>query len=211
MSDAKFPLFAGLEWGVSKAPQFNTRVMQSVNGRELRASYTAVPKFEIQLSYEFLRQGEGKSELEQIEGFFIARRGSFDSFLLALPGDSKITWSVVGDGVADEWQITKYGLPLLHVEPVGAVVEQLMYAVDDSQNMWSSEPSDLMWFQGATVTAAGKIILAAPLALGQVLQFTGTYYYRCRFAEDMQEYSNFLRHLWQAKQIMMIGSLGDKV
>ncbi|MDI9753647.1 DUF2460 domain-containing protein, partial [Acinetobacter baumannii] len=42
MSDVLFPELPGLEWHLTKTPMFNTKCMQSVNGRELRASYQAV-------------------------------------------------------------------------------------------------------------------------------------------------------------------------
>ena len=51
MSDVLFPELPGLEWDLSKKPIFNTKIMESVNGRELRASYQAVPKYEISLSF----------------------------------------------------------------------------------------------------------------------------------------------------------------
>ena len=46
MSDVLFPELPGLEWDLTKTLMFNTKIMQSVNGRELRASYQAVPKYQ---------------------------------------------------------------------------------------------------------------------------------------------------------------------
>ena len=88
MSDVLFPELPGLEWDLSKKPVFNTKIMESVNGRELRASYQAVPKYEISLSFAFLRESKGRNELQQLESFFIERRGAFDSFLFKMPDDS---------------------------------------------------------------------------------------------------------------------------
>jgi hypothetical protein len=53
VSDVLFPELPGLEWELSKTPIFNTKIMTSVNGRELRASYQAIPKYEISLSFGF--------------------------------------------------------------------------------------------------------------------------------------------------------------
>jgi hypothetical protein len=71
VSDVLFPELPGLEWDLSKKPIFNTKIMESVNGRELRASYQAVPKYEISLSFGFLRESKGRNELQQLESFFL--------------------------------------------------------------------------------------------------------------------------------------------
>ena len=43
------------------------------------------------------------------------------------------------------------------------------------------------------------------------MSVSGTYYYRCRFADDEQQYTNFMSKLWKANKVDMIGSLGNKV
>ena len=75
MSDVLFPDVC-IGYDFVKKPMFNTKIMTSVNGRELRASYQAVPKYEISLSLPILR--ESKREIQKIEDFFIDRRGAFD-------------------------------------------------------------------------------------------------------------------------------------
>lgn len=209
MSNAVFPLLPGLSWGASKTPQFNTKVMRAVSGRELRASLQAEPIYEIKLSFEFLRQ-RSQTELDQLEAFFIARKGSYDSFLLAMPDDSTLRYVVTGNGTDDTWQIQRFGLPLLHVEPSTALFDASMYTSDDTDNMWS--PTDVaMWLSGVVVSAAGVITASSPPRDGQTLYTTVTYYYRCRFAEDKQEYVNFMQNLWSASRINIIGSLGNKI
>ena len=66
MSDVLFPELPGLEWDLTKTPTFNTKIMTSVNGRELRASYQAVPKYEISISFAFLRESKGRNALQQL-------------------------------------------------------------------------------------------------------------------------------------------------
>lgn len=216
MSNAVFPLLPGLDWNLSKAPIFNTKVMSSVNGRELRASFTAVPKYQITLSFGFLRQ-DSRKELDQIEGFFLARQGSFDSFLLAVPGDSQlINYQLgIGDGVKTSYQVKRsiagVDVPLQHIDS-DIDVEMGMWNQTSSQLMWSETTSKLMWWQDSAASVSnGSIVFNSPPELGQVIYFTGTYYYRCRFKEDTQQYTNFMHNLWEVKKIEMISSLGNKV
>lgn len=81
MSDELFPELPGLEWELTKTPIFNTKIMTSVNGRELRASFQAVPKYAFTMSFAFLRENKGRKELQKLQSFFEERRGAFDSFL----------------------------------------------------------------------------------------------------------------------------------
>ena len=216
MSDAVFPQLAGLDWQSSKAAQFNSKVMTSVNGRELRASYQAVPVYKIKLSYSFLRESQGRDELRQLEGFFLARRGSFDSFLLAMPDDSVLSGERVGvsNGTQTVYQAVRtigpVVVPLSHVDSTGASVEALMYADDGSNAMWSSDGAT-MWLQDATVSSSGVVALSVAPKAGKVILLSCTYYYRCRFKDDSQEYENFMHNLWQAKKVEMVGCLGDKI
>lgn len=71
MSNALFPELPGLEWDLSKAPMFNTKIMTSINGRELRASFQSFPKYEISLSFGFLRERSGN------EPYRVCRRPLF--------------------------------------------------------------------------------------------------------------------------------------
>lgn len=215
MSDVIFPLLPGLMWNLTKTPMFNTRVMTSVNGQELRASFTAVPKYAISLGFEFLRQRGGKKELEQLESFFYERRGAFDSFLLAMPDDNQFNCSFVGDGVTTTYQVYKKlfnsVVPLGNTLPFSVLIDVSMWKQASSTLMWGTA-SNLMWpSSNMSLNSKGILILATPLEAGKTLTVTGTYYYRCRFKDDEQQYTNFMANLWEAKKIEMVASLGNKV
>lgn len=216
MSDVRFPELPGLDWNTTKTPEFNTKVMTSINGRELRASYQAVPKYTITLAYTFLRERQGRNELQQLESFFYARRGSFDSFLFKMPDDYAYQCRFIGDAQTTQWRLYKEtpsgSLPLSHVEPSSKTAEVLMWNQSPSKAMWS-KPENLMWQKRTlTIQADGIAVITPALEQGQILQnITGTYYYRCRFKEDSQQYTNFAEKLWSAKKVELIGSLGNKV
>ncbi|WP_336932390.1 DUF2460 domain-containing protein [Acinetobacter bereziniae] len=213
MSDELFPELPGLEWGLTKTPIFNTKIMTSVNGRELRASYQAVPKYEISMSFAFLRENKERDELQQLEGFYLDRRGSFDSFLYKMPDDNQFTCTVIGDGKSKKLQLFKsigsrqelisHTKPQLSEDP-------LMWNSVSSQKMWSISKND-MWNLLFGIGKDGFVELPTPLALGQQLTISGTFYYRCRFKDDEQQYTNFMSKLWKASKVEIIGSLGKKI
>lgn len=213
MSDVLFPELPGLDWDLTKTPMFNTKIMQSVNGRELRASYQAVPKYQISMSFAFLRESKGRKELQQLEGFFLERRGSFDSFLFKMPEDHEFQCTFIGDGVQTSFQLYKQinttQIPLQHTQ-VEQSEDPLMWDEVASKPMWSI-PSAQMWNLQFTITSNGLLQLSIPLLEGESITVTGTFYYRCRFADDEQQYTNFMSKLWKAGKVDMIGSLGNKV
>ncbi|HHP0304589.1 MULTISPECIES: DUF2460 domain-containing protein [Acinetobacter calcoaceticus/baumannii complex] len=213
MSDVLFPELPGLEWDLTKTPMFNTKIMQSVNGRELRASYQAVPKYQISMSFAFLRESKGRNELQQLEGFFLERRGSFDSFLFKMPEDNEFQCTFVGDGVQTSFQLYKQinttQIPLQHTQAEQSE-DPLMWSENASKPMWS-DPESQMWLLQFVITNNGMLQLSIPLLEGESITVTGTFYYRCRFADDEQQYTNFMSNLWKAGKVEMVGSLGNKV
>ncbi|MDC4552740.1 DUF2460 domain-containing protein [Acinetobacter baumannii] len=217
MSNVLFPELPGLEWDASITPMFNTKIMTSINGRELRASFQAAPKYEISLSYAFLRENKGRKELQQLQGFYLERRGAFDSFLYKMPDDNQFDCTFVGDGATTSFQLYKdmYTSQL----PLGNTEEQMVGEVDP--NMWNQTPVKPMWdantskpmWNAATakITSDGKYILSQPLEAGIEITISGTYFYRCRFKDDTQQYVNFMHKLWKANKVEFIGSLGTKI
>lgn len=217
MSNVLFPELPGLEWDTSLTPMFNTKIMTSINGRELRASFQAAPKYEISLSYAFLRENKGRKELQQLQGFYLERRGAFDSFLYKMPDDNQFDCTFVGDGATTSFQLYKdmYTSQL----PLGNTEEQMVGEVDP--NMWNQTPVKPMWdantskpmWNAATakITSDGKYILSQPLEAGIEITISGAYFYRCRFKDDTQQYVNFMHKLWKANKVELIGSLGAKI
>lgn len=217
MSNVLFPELPGLEWESTKTPIFNTKIMTSINGRELRASFQAVPKYEISLSYAFLRENKGRQELQQLEGFFLERRGAFDSFLYKMPDDNAFDCSYVGDGVTTSFQLYKkmYNSQL----PLGNTQEQVLGSINPNmwnqtttKTMWATNTAKPMWNNAsAQVTTDGKLVLTEPVEDGIELNVQGIFYYRCRFKDDEQQYVNFMHKLWKAGKVELVGSLGNKI
>lgn len=90
MSNLLFPKIKGLGWSVTINPTFSTEIQQALSSREVRVQNYVNPIWEITLSYEYLlndarfRDENGNTPLETLAGFFMARGGQFDTFLLNL-------------------------------------------------------------------------------------------------------------------------------
>ncbi|WP_119689681.1 DUF2460 domain-containing protein [Acinetobacter soli] len=209
MSDVLFPEIC-IGYDFVRKPVFSTNIMTSISGRELRARHYAVPRYEFSLQIPILR--ESKKELQKIENFFLDRFGSFDSFLFKAPLDNEFESEFVGDGVTTVFQLYKktgeQKIPITNVEAFGKV---LMWSANDQALMWSANDQALMWSNDFyQITSDGRVIFNSPLALGESISITGTFYYRCRFAEDSQEFTLFSYKLWRG-QINLVGSFGNKI
>lgn len=205
MSNAVFPSLPGVRMAMDWQPGFRTRVAESVSGLEIRSSDMAYPKHRFKLSFEVLRAG-ALAELQQIGGFFLARRGSWDSFLISHPDDNAVTDQLFGvrDGVKTEFQLVRTFGAGGHTftEPV-----QNVTAITNvkSNGVAIANPADY------TVDTLGAITLAAAGTNGHSLTWSGTYYYRARFAQDEAEYTRFLYQLYEQKTIEIIAAPGNKV
>lgn len=209
MSDVLFPDLR-IGYDLTRKPMFNTKIMTSVNGRELRASYQAVPKYEFSLTLPGLQ--ERKGELQAIEDFFIARRGAFDSFLFKMPWDDEYDCTFVGDGQTDTFQLYKGQLPLGNTQSqVAFDADPTFWNEDDNQQFWSDNDDELFWDDTKiTVSKSGVVQATKPLKAGHKFSVKGTFYYRCRFADDSQAFTLFSYRLWKG-EVTLIGSLGNKV
>jgi uncharacterized protein (TIGR02217 family) len=213
MSNAVYPTLPGLQFNVVKTPKFSTVIMPGVSGKEWRAAMMANPLYTIGLTYAVLRDdpttqspASPQDELKQLMGFFMARQGSFDSFLFTEPSDSHVTGMQfgTGDGTTNAFQLVRtYG-----IAGIGEFTEPVA----------NLNGSPVIYDNGVvvaagnyTVGATGLITFTTPPASGHALTWDGQYYYRCRFNADTIGFNQFMSNLWEAKKVELYGSLGTKI
>lgn len=207
MSNAQFPDLRGLSWDYTLTPTFSTGLQQSTSGREVRAAFWSAPLWKLSLSYEFLHDDSqhvdqnGYSELQQLAGFFLARQGSFDSFLIDLaqltrkPLDSTVSGQPIGTG---DGSTTSFQL----VRNIGGYLEQVQNPAGQSATVYVAGVKKT---QGADYTIAnGLVSFASPPASGAAITADFQWLWRVRFAQDEVEFGNFMYLLWEAKKVELI-------
>ena len=100
----------GLSIEVTKTPRFRTRISEAASGNEVRYAQAEYPRWDFELSYEFLEDRSlADTSLKTIMGFFLARQGSFDSWLFKDPDDYLSVGGVCGtaDGVTTEFPLCR--------------------------------------------------------------------------------------------------------
>lgn len=195
MSDAVFPVLKGLEWNRTKVPMWSTMIQTSISGVEKRASLWSYPRWKFGLSYEFLDDdGTGAGDLQQIIGFFNARRGAFDDFLYEDPTDNHVTGQSIGagNGAAKEFQLVRsYGG---FAEPIRAVKGIPLVKINgEAVSQFEVNNTGLITFDNPPQG---------------VITATFDFYYRVRFLEDEAEFNNFIYKLWELKKLELISLKG---
>ena len=193
MSNAVFPTLPGLKWGVVRHPSFTTTKKRAVNGREYRASNMLYPDYLYKLSYEFLRDlRSGVDELRTLEGFFLQRYGSYDSFLWTDPDANSVTAQQIGTGTGSltTFQLTTswggFALPV--------------YDVNGSPQIYKAGVLQTLTTH-YNLGATGLVTFVSAPTAGQAITWTGSFYKRVRFDLDYLEFEKFMQQLWSAKSV----------
>jgi len=200
MSDAVFPTLPGLSWGVGKAPRFSTRTQVASTSRQLRASLTPYPIWTFKLDYEVLRADAAFGELQQLMGFFLSRRGAFDSFLFTDPSDYTVTDQVIGtgNGVTTQFQLLR---------SLGGFTEP----VENPNTVTAIKVGGVTQSPGSyVINSTGIVAFGAAPASGAVT-WSGTYYFRVHFVEDEADFEQFMYNLYELKSLQLEGAPGNLV
>src|SRR4051812_11151356 len=116
MSTAVFPSLPGQGWSLVRKPTYKTRKQEAISGAETALADRIYPRYEWEITFELLRQGNvgdpgGRpwSEFAQLFGFYNARRGGFDSFLFQDNLDNTATNQAIatGDGSTTSFQLVR--------------------------------------------------------------------------------------------------------
>lgn len=202
MSNVLLPALPGLTWNTRKTPEMNTGVQRSVNLSELRASFSSTPIWNFSRGYDLLRDDVVHNELRTLAGFFMSRYGAFDSWLFLDDDDSAALLEPFGTGSGSTTAFQLKRAMGAFTESVSNVAAApLIYKAGTLQTVTTHY----------TISATGLVTFTSAPSGGQALTWSGTYYYRCRFKEDMQEFQQFMSKLWDARSFEFLGSLGVKI
>lgn len=256
----------GLTYSVHKKPLFKTTIKEAANGNEVRNSLTDIPRWDFEFNYEFLSdqpRATGDSSLKTIMGFFLQRRGSYDTFLVKDPDDYLVQGGLLGVGDATTTEFTLSRNLGGFVEPVGQVDQSNTLNVYLDGPVTRTIPSEAPYTitppgatgyisttsvryvsngvaltrvatpaevlsqdqyavvngvytfhvnrQGVSVIIDYKYLVPPSMytvLLPNAIQFVSAptattevtadfqFYFRCRFAEDQQDYEKFYDQLW---------------
>ena len=203
----------GVQWNVTKRPMFSNTLEESTSLRENRVALSAFPKWKFGLTYSLLRDDPTSAtpsspfdELEKLTGFFLKQQGRLKAFLYDDPNDHSVTdmQFAVADGVSTAYQLARSlgAGGFTFAEPVQNLNGSVTNIKDNGSTV---NPANY------SVNSTGLVTFNFTPVAGHSLTWTGAYYYRVRFQDDLYEFNEFMYALWELKRIEFVGSVGNKV
>lgn len=183
-------------------------------GREVRIQNFQNPIWEFTLTYEYLlndpkfADDTGATPLEQLIGFYLARGGQFDDFLLNLTDlTNKIEDSVysgqpiaTGDGVTRSFQL---------VRNIGGFLEAVQNPANQSATIYVSgvqkTPATDYTVQNGLITFTVAPANGAPITADFVLLYRVRFHSgSSRSGKEGLEFENFYYQLYECKEVQLI-------
>lgn len=196
MSNLVFTPPPFLGWSVFKSPEMKTIVQSAASGKTTRAQLWANPIWHFKLTWEILKDGNATpSDFQTLVDFYLARGGSFDTFLYTDPTDNAVTNQSfgTGDGVTTSFQL---------VRTWSAFAE----SVQNINGAPTIKKNAVTLTAGVdySINSTGVVAFSVAPAAAAALTWTGSFYYRLRFEKDLQEFENFMFNLWSLKVLELV-------
>lgn len=194
MSTLVFPQLPGQSWSVFRRPMFSTQLRTTDSQREVTEIIMTTCYYEIEVSWEMLRNGPGFTELSDIQSLFLAMRGAYDYFLFTDPNSNTVINGGIGAGNGTNKFFTLgHNTGPSYFEAVGYVNQ----ITNVKLNGVTVDPADY------SISYPNVIVFDTAPADGVAVTATFTYYYLCRFGEDMQQYEQFMYKLYQLSSVTL--------
>ena len=230
MGNAVLPALKGVKFSVLRKPRGGATLVQTAtSGKETRIALWSFPINDFELSYEYLWQNQPYANIgavpypsairnlngpsgyivaddwNALEGFFKARQGAFDDFLFqdSYTPDYTLTnmQFATGNGSSTAFQLTRTLGPL--AEPVQNVAGVVTGAPDTPPTIYAAGVAQAS--TAYSVSHTGAVTFVAAPAAGAVLSWTGSYYWRVRFAQDVNQFELFLHNFFRLQKLELTG------
>jgi len=204
------PIFPSLPFGFSvhKRPTFSSVVLTAVTGREVGSARQGFPLWEFELTFEILRDQtlnivpdlylSPYAEFRQAAGAFMEAKGQVGEFFFNDPSDNSRSGQLLGrgDGIKTVFRFVRdWGTGLLaFAEPVGGV--NTLGVINIYVNGVITAPG-VDWTIDST--QRNVILTSAPGSGVPVADFS--FFYRCRFLEDSNDFEQFFSNRWTLKAL----------
>jgi uncharacterized protein (TIGR02217 family) len=184
------PFLPGQAVGVTKSPQWSTKVILSASGRRRATAFWSYPLWAFELQYEVVRHRPNQGELFTLWEFFNVAQGQRGVWLFVDPSDCQIASGspvqfAIGDGTTTSFQLSRSINSF--TEPVFAA-----YAPTILDNGAAA---------GAHTVANGAVTFSTPPAGGHALSWYGYFYFGCAFGEDGLTFEQIVSQLWSSKSL----------
>jgi len=189
VEDDVLPYMPGQTLLKKKEPEWATGTQMAASGRTRTTSYRSAPLWHFQLGYNAVRKRPGLDEWSEMLSFYNRRRGAFGEFRYFDRYDHLVTEQDfgIGDGSTVTFQLCRGFMGW--TEPVYAVAGVDAVLVDGVPNF------------DYTIGELGQITFSTAPALDAVLNWSGAFYFLCRFDNDSLGLGQPFSKIWEIKSL----------
>lgn len=199
VSDYVFPTLKGLTYPIKKSPKWNTLQNRSISGLPKYFQLYTYPFYDLKLQFSYLEdENSEEDDIHTLMSFYNQVGGAGQDFLFGDPlfEVNTVTNQTfgVGDGVHTSFRLARtYGN---YTEPVfGIASAPIIYSTINGTTTTLTVNTDYTWNKKALIT-----FTTAP-ANGAVLSWSGTWYYRCHFKNDDEEFQQIFYGGWDLEEL----------
>jgi len=204
MSDLVYPNnIQGLTFNVIREPIWNASLQRSATGKATAVQYYQYPLTKFTLNYELLRDDLTVSDLRALVGLFNAVGGMFDTFLFQDPDFNTVANQNFGIGTGTQ---TLFPITAVFENAGGPGAAELIQNFNGSPQLYSNTSliSPSTYTLGPSISPLvdiGFVLFNTAPADGVNLNWSGQFYYRCRFNKNSYPWAKFMYKWWAIKTI----------
>jgi hypothetical protein len=179
---------AGQGWSVHRRPTYSTRIAAAVSGREVRSPYYTIPLYEFELTFDGLYSGNNNlgaipaQSQQLLMGFFLSLQGQYGAWLFTDPDFNQVSGGTlgIGDGTTAVFPLLRtVGNYSEQVQAANIVTTVYLNGVAQAGGSWA-------------VANGNTISFATPPGANVTVTADFTYYFVCRFLDDVHDYEEFM-------------------
>ncbi len=180
MSLPVYPVLPGLGFPVKRGQVFDNNRQRSLSGKRTVFPNMSYPTYAWEHTFNVLRGDPTNLEWQTLEGFIASTLSGYGLFAFSDPNDSTVTNQGfgVGDGVSTAFQL---------VRAFGGFTSPIFLVNGTPTITVGGTPTT-----PASISPYGVVTFSSPPAALAALEWTGSFYFPCRFDEDVASFSNFM-------------------
>lgn len=188
MAPPVFPTVSLPTWPVTRSQMWSTLKQPAISGKEIRVQLWSFPRYKYQIVFDILRTNVN-SELQDLMGFINSVGGAALPFYYNDPNDNTVNTQVfaIGDGATTAFQL---------IRSFGGFAEPVQ-----SPNVITNIEINGTPSSSYSLGAGGIVNFATAPGAGTVLTWTGTFYWMCKFDDDVAEFSQFNSTMYEMKKL----------
>lgn len=203
-----YPTLKGIAYPIKWTPRFyNMKTQTAASGADIDLALSQYPLHDFELQYEFMRSNgvlnAPSDEFKTLMGFVLQLSGTPGRFLFSNPADNSVTGQAIGtgDGTTTTFTLVRtFGAGgFSGTEPVGYVNSSGLNVYNNGTLLTLG--TDYTLSQANPV--AQTITFSLAPASGHAITADFSFYYYCKFADNAQEFDEFMSNLWSAGKVLI--------